>query len=1417
MNGSMASLNISKRIILSFSLLILLFLGVMITVELVGIPGTTVHGKFADNRERNLGDLELASGILGERISSWFTERRVDVDGLATSPLLRTAVESRTSAAKTGITGELKAFLTSHPALNSVAILNPADGSVLAGSGTFDKARTALDLSIAPDKFSRFTIPGYQETIEINLLQDKKPHLRIVRQMISAPPSQRVIALLVVESDIAEALRPLIWSVRNNIISHDWQCIIAVRVGEDIAQLHVSKDGITQLTTHLPGITLTAPIKKLLSGIEGPYEGPDQSGTRVLSFHRQIKIDRGTSLGLVLKLDSATALKPVHDGLKRQILLWLALLGGAVILCVLLARQIVQPIKKLAVVARKIAGGNLTVRAAVTDPTEIGQLAVVFNGMVAKIENAHLELEAQVKNRTHDLQAATEKLQAQYEELQMNEEEMRCQNDELMATEVMLRASEEQYRLLVNNLASGIVVHAPDSTVIFANTMALTLLGLSKEQLKGKTATDPSWCFLRETGAVMPREEYPANQVLSSGAPISDVVVGLHHTDISDPVWMLCNAYPVSTSEGHLQQVVVIFSDISKRKLAEDALNKRLIALTQPLENTAIAFEDLFNINDLQRLQDEFAKATGVASIITHPDGSPLTAPSNFTRLCNDIIRKTEKGCASCYKSDAAIGRFNPDGPTIQPCLSGGLWDAGAGITVGGTHIANWLIGQVRNETQTEENMATYARKIGADETTFLEAFRDVTSMSREKFEQIAQTLYTLANQLSLTAYQNIQQARFINERKNAEEALRKSEAMHRSLSNELQVILNTSPVGICLLKDRKVIRANSAFDSMFGYEPGSTFAMDTTAFYSTSDLYEATGSEAYQALIGGCSYSTDVMMKKYDTTLFWCNLTGHAINPHDLAEGSIWILQDISERKRSEVQMNNLSQRLQLATNAAHLGVWDWNVRDNSMIWDDRMFELYGITRDTSPNNIDAWMNGLHPDDKDTAIIECQAALSGEKEFDSTFRILRPDGTMKYIKANGLVLRGADSTPERMIGVNVDITDAKKAEAEKNKLESQLQQAQKMESVGRLAGGVAHDFNNMLSVIIGHAELGLMRLEPTNPVCSDLKEISKTAERSADLTRQLLAFARKQTVMPKVIDLNENVTSMLKMLQRLIGEDIHLTWQPSPELCQIKIDPSQIDQILANLCVNARDAIEDTGRITIETATCSIDADYCAATPEATPGEYVRLIVSDNGKGMDREMLTHIFEPFYTTKELGKGTGLGLATVYGAIKQNNGFINIYSEPGNGTTFSIHLPRHEGQQIHQPAEGTPRSVPRGQETILLVEDEATILNITAIMLEKQGYTVLRADTPGRAIELAREHHDRIHLLMTDVIMPEMNGRDLAKNILPIHPGIKRLFMSGYTADIIAHHGVLDEGVHFIQKPFSLPNMAAMVRDVLDTM
>ncbi len=394
------------------------------------------------------------------------------------------------------------------------------------------------------------------------------------------------------------------------------------------------------------------------------------------------------------------------------------------------------------------------------------------------------------------------------------------------------------------------------------------------------------------------------------------------------------------------------------------------------------------------------------------------------------------------------------------------------------------------------------------------------------------------------------------------------------------------------------------------------------------------------------------------------------------------------------------------------------------------------------------------------------------------------------------------------------DISYRKKAEAEQFKLEAQLYQAQKMESIGRLAGGVAHDFNNMLGVILGYAELMKADLAQADPLRQQVLEIEKAANHSKGITTQLLAFSRKQVVSPKVLDLNTHVRAVQQTLARLIGEDIELRFIEGSGLWITRFDPTQIEQILINLAINSRDAMPDGGKLTIETANRQLDESYCLEHMGFVPGEFVQLSISDNGSGMTPETLAHIFEPFFTTKEVGKGTGLGLATVYGIVKQAGGFINAYSEPGQGTTFTIYLPRAEAE-IDRPGTAEAEPVVTGTETILLVEDDDMVRMMTRMMLERIGYTVRAVASPEDALTIVRNDGQAVDLLMTDVVMPRMNGKQLYDRIAAMHPGIKTLFMSGYTANVIVHHGVLDEGVHFIHKPFSLNHLAQKVREALN--
>ena len=530
---------------------------------------------------------------------------------------------------------------------------------------------------------------------------------------------------------------------------------------------------------------------------------------------------------------------------------------------------------------------------------------------------------------------------------------------------------------------------------------------------------------------------------------------------------------------------------------------------------------------------------------------------------------------------------------------------------------------------------------------------------------------------------------------------------------------------------------------------------------------------------------------------------------------------QEVRERQKAEKALAEERNRLDNIIQGMNVGTWEWNIQTGETVFNKRWADIVGYTmEELAPVNIETWLQLAHPDD--LAESERQLNLCFEKKldyYDCECRMKHRDGHWVWVVDRGKILTWTEEgKPEWMFGTHQDITEKKQAELEKENLRNQLAQSQKIESVGRLAGGVAHDFNNMLGVILGHSELAQRQISSGSleSLSSNLEAIQKAAEHSASLTRQLLAFARKDTVMPKVLDLNSTVEGLIKMMQRIIGEDIDLAWLPDKKISPIKIDPSQIDQILANLCVNARDAIGGIGKVTIETGTADFDRDYCKEHLGFLPGEYVMLAVSDNGSGMDTKTLSNIFEPFFTTKEQGKGTGLGLATVYGIVRQNKGFINVYSEPGQGTTFKIYLPRHQEEVLSvsetAPAESEP---PRGSETILLVEDEPAILKLTTLMLESAGYEVIQAATTEDALNFARNHHERIHLLITDVVMPNMTGRDLSESILKLNSSIKCLFMSGYTANVIAHQGVLQEGINFIQKPFTLNSLKEKVRSILD--
>lgn len=426
-----------------------------------------------------------------------------------------------------------------------------------------------------------------------------------------------------------------------------------------------------------------------------------------------------------------------------------------------------------------------------------------------------------------------------------------------------------------------------------------------------------------------------------------------------------------------------------------------------------------------------------------------------------------------------------------------------------------------------------------------------------------------------------------------------------------------------------------------------------------------------------------------------------------------------------------------------------------------------------------------------------------------------RKDNEIIWVSLNARLIRDTQGIPLRTEVLVIDISDRKQIEQEREQLFGRLAQAKKLEAVGQLAGGVAHDFNNMLSVILGQTELALLKTKPSDPTRTAFTTIKNAAEHSANLTRQLLGFARKQDVAPQLIDLNHTIGDTMALLNRLITEDIELTSTLTKQVWPVFIDPDQVKQMLTNLCVNARDAIVDGGKITITTKNASFDEACCANYPEIRAGDYVCMAVSDNGIGMDERTKKHIFDPFFTTKKIAKGTGLGLATVYGIAKQNNAFINVYSELNEGTTFKIYIPRYQKSiPITRPPQ-IDENINFNKKTILLVEDEPSLLQVATTLLEELGCLVIATGSPAEAIQRASDQSTQIDLVLTDVVMPDMNGRELATRIQELRPEIKCLFMSGYTADIITTRGVLDSGINFIQKPFTTASLAKKLREVLD--
>jgi len=744
------------------------------------------------------------------------------------------------------------------------------------------------------------------------------------------------------------------------------------------------------------------------------------------------------------------------------------------------------------------------------------------------------------------------------------------------------------------------------------------------------------------------------------------------------------------------KKTLVVFNDLTERKRMEEVLEKRLVALSRPLDDAVdINFHDLFSLEDIQRIQDLFANSTGVASLITTPDGTPITRPSNFCRLCSSFVRQTEHGRKKCSISDAALGRYNPDGPTVENCLSAGLCNAGASITLGGKHIANWLIGQVRDETQTEENIRKYARELGVDAEEFIAAFREVPVMSADQFKQVAQALFIFANQLSATAYQNVQQARFITEHKRMEEALRNSE-------QRLSEIIDFLPDATFAIDlEGKVIAWNRAIEEMTGVQAEDIIGKGdyeyTVPFYGMRR----------PALIDLVFMSDEEIEKKYVFVK---------------KEGDIFLAE-------AEVYLKGGTQ-----------AVW----------------------------------------------------AKARPLYDSEGNI---SGAIEAIR---------------------DITEHRRAEAERGKLEARMREVQKLESLGVLAGGIAHDFNNLLMAILGNADLALFSLSPASPARPHVEEIALASQRAADLCRQMLAYSGKGRFVVGRYDLSEIVREMAQMLEVSISKKASLQYSFGSELPPVEADATQLRQVIMNLITNASEALGDrSGVISVSTGVMDCDRAYLSEShlDENLPeGRYVYLEVSDTGGGMDEETRRRLFDPFFTTKFTGRG--LGLAAVLGIVRGHRGAIKVYSEPGKGTNFKILLPA----VAWTPADRAPSTVkdaplPHGG-TVLLVDDDPDVRQVGAQMLKRLGFKVLTAAHGQEALEVIRTGEGGIDCVILDLTMPEMGGDEVFREIRRLRSDVCVILSSGYNEQDVTERFVGKGLAGFIQKPYSMANLRVTLNRVL---